>query len=138
MQQRAQKLNEHSTALWGKMNAAQMLMHCTKPMLVATGELKTSTGLMGLLMGGYFKKKFLNGGSFGKNLPTLPAFKTDAVEVSLAEAQSLYQQAIQRFVAAEKQGLLSKKHPFFGKMSAADWGTLLYMHTNHHLNQFGV
>lgn len=29
-------------------------------------------------------------------------------------------------------------HPFFGKMSAREWGLIGYKHTDHHLRQFGV
>lgn len=30
------------------------------------------------------------------------------------------------------------EHPFFGRLSRRDWGTLGYRHTDHHLRQFGV
>ena len=29
-------------------------------------------------------------------------------------------------------------HPFFGKMSKAEWGILFYKHLNHHLDQFSA
>ena len=29
-------------------------------------------------------------------------------------------------------------HPFFGKMSAKEWGLIAHKHTDHHLRQFGV
>ena len=29
-------------------------------------------------------------------------------------------------------------HPFFGKMSAKDWGLIAHKHMDHHLRQFGV
>ena len=32
---RIEKLNENSTANWGKMNVGQMLKHCQKPMEIA-------------------------------------------------------------------------------------------------------
>jgi hypothetical protein len=29
-------------------------------------------------------------------------------------------------------------HPFFGKMSAKEWGLIAHKHMDHHLRQFGV
>lgn len=29
-------------------------------------------------------------------------------------------------------------HPYFGKLSSAEWGRLHYRHANHHLRQFGA
>jgi hypothetical protein len=33
---------------------------------------------------------------------------------------------------------LAPSHPAFGKLSAKQWGVLIYRHMDHHLRQFGV
>jgi hypothetical protein len=32
----------------------------------------------------------------------------------------------------------SQAHPMFGELNQKQWGKLIYIHLNHHLNQFGV
>ena len=56
---RINQLNNNSTAVWGKMDAAQMLAHCQVPLKVAFGEVKLKRGLIGILFGGLAKRKMV-------------------------------------------------------------------------------
>ena len=56
---RIQKLNAASKPLWGKMDAAQMCLHCTKAIQVPLGELHPKPNLFSKLFGGWIKKQIL-------------------------------------------------------------------------------
>src|SRR5882757_5216727 len=73
--QRINKLSATTKPQWGKMNAAQVMAHCTAPLRMAHGEIKGKRGLISFLFGKSAKKKFTNPAVvFGKNLPTDPKF----------------------------------------------------------------
>ncbi len=71
---RVERLTPESRALWGKMNAAQMLAHSRQPLRVATGELALKRDLIGILFGKLAKKKLAGPKPFDRGLPTAPAF----------------------------------------------------------------
>ena len=72
--ERINKLTPESKALWGKMNAAQMLSHCHGPIDVAFGDLDLKANFFMQLLGKMFKNKILSTPEFKKNSPTAPAF----------------------------------------------------------------
>jgi hypothetical protein len=41
-------------------------------------------------------------------------------------------------VGGEGTGFGGRRHPVFGRMSDAEWRRWAYLHTDHHLRQFGV
>jgi len=59
--------------------------------------------------------------------------RPERFEADLAAAETL----LRRF-AAEAGRLHLRPHPFFGAMSEADWLRWGYLHTDHHLRQFGA
>jgi hypothetical protein len=136
--ERIGRLHAGSAALWGKMNVAQMLAHSQKPLEVSLGQLNLPVSIFGKLAGGYFKKKFASGKPFSKNLPTVPQFRTHQLATGFDEARQQFLGKMDAFAQAAASNQLSTRHPFFGKLSPDDWGTLLYAHTDHHLKQFGV
>ena len=54
---RIYKLKAATKQLWGKMNVAQMLAHSQTTLLVALGEKKLKSGLLGFLFGKIAKKQ---------------------------------------------------------------------------------
>lgn len=135
--QRIDSLSAAHKAMWGKMNAAQMLLHCQKPMDVGTGQLKLSRGILGMLFGKMAKRGFLKDKGFKQNLPTHPKFRISDTPDFEAEKKA-FADKVRLFGDRGPSVLATKKHPFFGEMSHDEWGQLLYLHTNHHLSQFGV
>ena len=135
LKERFEKLNANITSEWGKMNAAQMLAHCTATLQMPVGDIvvkKTPLSLIGWMFRGVFR----NEKPFGKNSPTAPEFQMKDHRDFEVEKQ--------RFLAAFEK--LTKgpdavkcfQHPFFGKMTCEDWGRLMYKHMDHHFRQFGV
>jgi len=135
--ERLEKLNVDSQPLWGKMNAAQMLVHCQKPIEVLTGKLILKGGLLGFLFGKMAKNNFLKARGFSKNSPTHPLFKITNSPDFEKEKQVLTAQVTTLGDLGSKS-IATNKHPFFGNMTDEEWGSLMYVHLDHHLKQFGL
>lgn len=138
LQNRLQQITADSLPIWGKMNAAQMFVHCQKPFEVAEKKLVLKRNLISYLFGGMMKKKLLiKGEPFAQNLPTAKSFLvTDAVEFDL-EKNCLLKKIIE-YGEKGPQIINMKTHPFFGNLSPEQWGILFYKHLDHHLKQFSV
>ena len=134
---RIEILTPNSRPLWGKMNVAQMLLHCQKPLDIAEGKLLMKRGLIGWLFGKSAKNDFLTRSEFKKNLPTAKLFKVSGEADFNKEKEVLITQVI-RFREEGPSVIKNMEHPFFGKMNIYEWGILEYKHLDHHLRQFGV
>ncbi|MCC7029420.1 MAG: DUF1569 domain-containing protein [Chitinophagaceae bacterium] len=134
--QRIGSLQNTDTPLWGKMNAAQMLAHCVRPLALAMGEAQAKpAGFLMALLGKLVKKTVLSEKPFKQNLPTDPTFVTTADTFEFSAAQQQLTNTVRRFV--EKQDIVADfKHPFFGKLTKEEWGKSQYKHLDHHLSQF--
>ncbi len=135
---RIEKLTPESKPLWGTMNVAQMLAHAARAAQMPTGDITPKrAGFPINIIGSLLKSKILNSPTFRKNSPTAPEIKiTDPRE---------FQKEKENFIASVKKLVdngesiaKATHHPFFGKMSAQEWGRINYIHANHHLTQFGV
>jgi hypothetical protein len=131
------QINENSPALWGKMNATQMLMHCQQPMQVSLGELRLKRGLMGFWFGKTTMKRLLSSRPFPKNLPTDPNFII-TMDGDFTTEKSKLEALITQFQKADPEGMSKHEHPFFGKMQPEEWDRLNWRHLDHHLKQFGA
>ncbi len=133
--QRIDALTPESEAQWGKMNVAQMIAHCRKPLHVALGKLELKRGLIGFVFGRMAKRKFIDSDQpFNQNSPTDPKFRVADAREFENERAGLADE-VRAFVAA---GPPSKTHPFFGPMDGTAWDRLMWKHLDHHLRQFGV
>ena len=134
---RMSHLKPDKQPLWGKMHAAQMLAHCKGPIQVALGEKQLKRTWFGVLFGWLAKQQLLADAPFKKNLPTDKAYLVSDNRDFIKELQEL-EHLIERFTNADQQAIANKPHPFFGKMTAEEWGILNWKHLDHHLQQFGV
>lgn len=135
---RINNLNEKSQPNWGKMDVAQMLLHCQKPLEVANGnlQLNTKVGFAKKMLLKLFKNSMYNDKPWQKNLGTVREFKiTDAQEFTSQKDKLVS-------VVNEFSQLKNKtnwpSHPFFGDFNTDQWGKMQYKHLDHHLTQFGV
>jgi hypothetical protein len=134
---RMDKLNAASPALWGRMSVSQMLAHCQVPLKVQYEELHLKRNLMGYIFGAYAKRKIMSDAAFGKNLPTFKQAKIKHEREFVLEKNRLTNY-IKRMADQGPEAVTNKPHPFFGKLTTAEWDKLQYKHLDHHLNQFGV
>lgn len=122
---------------WGRMEPAQMLRHCAIAMEDVMGARPVKQAFLGKLLTPLIRRQIFGDRPFRRNAPTDPIYVvSDAqdFEAERARLATLIDRAIQRG-AAKAEGMI---HPFFGRLSGAEWGRLVYKHLDHHLRQFGV
>lgn len=135
--ERIQKIHADLKPLWGKMNSAQMLAHCTIATEYACGDHPARQIFLGRIFGTPFKANFYNEKPFGRNLPTSPKFiVADSRDVE-AEKKKLIS-TLERFATNGPQGVTRYPHQWYGPLTPEQWGIGMYKHLHHHLQQFGV
>ena len=133
--ERIDLLTPESPALWGRMNARQMISHLVDALRMSTGELVIEERKLPIRFTP-LKQLIIFGPPFAKNLPTAPgliARQPDDWDAECAELRLM----MDKF-AAQKPGTKLPRHPAFGQLSRRAWGVLGYKHIDHHLKQFGA
>lgn len=135
--ERVQATKAEDRGLWGVMNAPEMLCHLRGAFRVAMGELPSA------LVDGPMPREVLKSKAlwepvpWRKNFYTVPVLKrgTPAMQVGIFEADRADVLAeLERFCLPEQ---VRVDHSLFGQMSYVDWMRWGYLHTDHHLRQFG-
>jgi len=134
---RMAQLRPDSERLWGKMNPAQMLAHCSAAIGMAV-ETRPPRILIGRLLGPLAKKSLIvNGEPMRRNSMTERSVLVTDERDFAVERQRL-RESIDRF-AAGGPGICTKHpHFFFGPLTPVEWAVLMHQHLDHHLRQFGV
>lgn len=137
IKQRLNLVQPTSPRQWGKMDAAQMLAHCTAALEVAAGHKFPPRMFIGRILGPFIKSVFLNDKPLKKNTPTDKSFLVIDQRNFVKEKERLMDLVTQFSVGGEAN---CTKHPhsFFGKLTPAEWGIGMYKHLDHHLRQFGA
>lgn len=135
---RISKLNPDSKAVWGTMNAGQMLAHCnvTYDMDFKNDHPK-ATGFKKFLLTLFLKNVVVGEKPYKKNGRTAPQFLITDERVFENEKTKLvnYIMKVQELGASHYEGKLSNS---FGELKSTEWNNMFYKHLNHHLEQFGV
>jgi hypothetical protein len=138
VKERIARVRPNSVRQWGKMTPAQMLAHCATGMQMATGEIRPKRVFIGRILGGVVKRSMLGREApMQRNSPTAPELRV-VDERDLAVESRRLGEMIDRFAAAGPAGCTTHPHPFFGRMTPAEWAKLTYMHLDHHLRQFSA
>ena len=138
LKERIARLRPDSQRLWGKMDPAQALAHCSVTMEWATGQLRPPRMFVGRLLGGFVKRRVLSEREpMRRNAPTSKDLVV-AGDRDLATEQERLCGLIDRFSSAGPQGCTTHPHAFFGPLTPDEWAGLMYKHLDHHLRQFGV
>ena len=134
---RINKLQPDSQRLWGKMDVAQMLAHCSAAMEVAVGNKFPPRIFIGRILAPFFKKAFFGPQPFKKNSPTDKSFLViDRRNFEKEKARLL--SLLHQFHAGGEEKVTRHPHSFFGKLTPKQWSIGMYKHMDHHLKQFGV
>lgn len=134
---RLEALRSDASRQWGKMDPAQMLAHCAVAIELPLENPNRKQVLIGRLFAPLVRAKYLGDAPFPKSSPTDPAFvESDPRNFAGEKARLL--SALARFVERGPEAANGTVHTFFGRMSGAEWGRLIYKHLDHHLRQFGV
>ena len=138
VKERIAQLRPDSERLWGKMNPAQALAHCSAAIEMAVGEICPPRILIGRLLGGLAKKSLIvNGTPMRRNSMTAKSVMVTDERDFVVERQRL-RELIDRFVAGGPGVCTKHPHFFFGPLTPVEWATLMYQHLDHHLRQFQV
>ena len=135
IKQRIEQVNAHQTPKWGKMNAAQMMHHCQKPIEIALQKttVKKPNIFMRLLIKS-FKSTLYNDKPWKQNLPTAKEFIVNEQKDFDKEKNSLVLLIDELKAKGEQHNW--PKHPIFGTFTSQQWGQMQYKHLDHHLKQF--
>jgi hypothetical protein len=138
LKQRMSRLRPDTAPLWGKMNPAQAMAHCSIGMELACGDRRPPRMFIGRLIGRAIKSKaFQESEPMRRNSPTIPGFQVSDRRDLAAECDKLCRM-IDRFAAAGPTGCTTHPHSFFGSLTPDEWSMWMYKHIDHHLQQFGV
>ena len=133
---RLAQLKPDSERVWGKMNAAQALAHCSAAMEMAMGAKKPPRIFIGRLLGRFAKKSMI-----AKEKPMPRNVGTDkslvvSDERDFAVERQRLSEFIDRFAAGGPGACTRHPHFFFGPLTPEEWAALMYQHLDHHLRQF--
>jgi len=137
IRQRLGVLQANSPRQWGKMNAAQMVTHCSRALETGTGDRPMKQAFLGKIITPFIRSSILGAKPFGRNAPTDPTFVVADEREFTVERQRLLD-LIDRLVERGTTAAATQTHAFFGKLTGEEWGELMYKHIDHHLQQFGV
>jgi len=138
VKERMAQLGPDSGRLWGKMNPAQALAHCSAAMEMAMGERFPPRILIGRLLGRLAKKSMIvNETPMRRNSASDKSLVVRDERDLVVERQRLHE-LIDRFAAGEPAGCTKHPHFFFGPLTPVEWAALMYQHLDHHLRQFRV
>jgi hypothetical protein len=138
VKERLARLQPESERLWGKMNAAQALAHCSAGLEWAVGDRVAPRMFLGRIVGRFVKPKVLGDDEpMRRNSPTAKDLLVQDERDLRTERERLCR-LIDRFIAGGTEGCTTHPHSFFGRLTPEEWATLTYKHLDHHLRQFGV
>lgn len=131
---RLQRLRPDAAGRWGRMSAPKMVVHLDDACRLASGELQLPRMFVPLRP--LVKWVALYVLPFPRSAPTsrgLLERRPASWDADLARLRD-------RIAAVREPGPDDTlgEHPLFGRMTARDWGVLLYKHCDHHFRQFGI
>ena len=134
---RVDKLQPTTQHLWGKMDVAQMLAHCSTTLDMASGRLVLPRLWIGRILGPFVRPIFTNDKPLSRNSPTDKKLVVSDSRDFSREQEQLKLRIRELHQGGEAQ-CTKHPHPFFGALTPQEWGTGMYKHLDHHLRQFGV
>jgi hypothetical protein len=138
--ERLSSLRPNDAALWGRMTAPQMIRHLVCSCEVASGERSVAPvkGLPQPIMKWIALRSNLR---WPKNVKSTPELAQIIEQDTLGSDEPLFHEgvatAIARLDLIAEGRQWAPSHPFFGSMTPQDWMRWAYLHTDHHLRQFG-
>lgn len=134
---RIDTLTPATERLWGKMDVAQMMAHCSGALDMASGRLILPRLFIGRLLGPIVKPIYTNEKPFSRSSPTDPKLVVSDKRDFLQERDQLKLKVRQFHEGGEAQ-CTRHPHPFFGDFTPQAWSRGMYKHLDHHLRQFGA
>jgi hypothetical protein len=134
---RIDKLQPTTQHLWGKMDVAQMMAHCSATLDMASGRTILPRLFIGRILGPFVRPVFTNDKPFSRNSPTDKKFLI-ADQRDFAKEREQLKVRVRQFHEGGEAKCTTHPHSFFGPLTPKEWATGMYKHLDHHLQQFGV
>ena len=134
---RIDQLQPLSQRLWGKMDVAQMLAHCSAALEMASGKFVAKRVLLGRIIGPRVRHVLVEDKPFSRNSPSSKELKVAEQREFAGEKERLVR-CVREFHEGGESGCTTHPHPFFGPITPLEWSTGMCKHLDHHLKQFGV
>ena len=137
---RFDQLKPESPALWGKMNAGQMLRHLLDSFALAMGERTASE------KSSWAERKILKHialrllTQWPRNVKTRPEMDQELQGTPPGDFHHDREElkAVMLLFANPQRNFRFGRHPVFMELSEWEWMRWGWMHANHHLKQFGL
>lgn len=129
-------INADSHALWGKFSPQGMLAHLAHSARMALGDLHVPLIPRPTFVRKIIKYLLFYVVPFPKGAPTARELLTKD-DTPLEPLRDEVIALMRRIVNGPRTGI-GPAHPLFGPLSYEDWARLAWLHTDHHLRQFGV
>lgn len=134
---RIDSITDETPALWGKMNASQMIKHCCIGLEYALGDRRGKQSAASKLFSRFAKKKLLSDEPFAQNLPTSPFLIVETTPKNIAIEQDRLKMLVHRF-SQGPSAVKGNPNLFYGMLTPQEWDAAMYKHLDHHLRQFGA
>ena len=120
---------------WGAMSPTETARHLRGAFEMATGE-RAMKSISGPMPKSLMKAVALwMPMHWPRSLPTVPElFKTEVLRGGFGEEKRAMMAAYERFLGMREK---HTEHPMLGAMGPGEWMRWGYLHTDHHLRQFG-
>ena len=129
--ERIKKIDEHTTAQWGKMNVYQVLKHCAKSDELYLGKTQFKQAFIGKLFGKMALNNVMKDEKpLAHSTPTLPHLKNLENTGDIETDKNRWIAILQEYGHYSESGIV---HPFFGHMTKEQVGQMAYKHADHHL-----
>jgi hypothetical protein len=131
-------LTPNSQRLWGVMSVEGMMCHLADSYQVASGE-RAATPVPTPMPRLMKAVALWTPMPWPKNLPTLKEVEQGyggSTPRCFEDARVRLLRMVARFCSTTT--LAEARHPFFGRMTQADWMRWGYLHADHHLRQFSA
>jgi hypothetical protein len=136
--ERVQRVGPDAPRLWGKMNAHQMICHLGDAFRGATGPVEFQPRAFGLERPVKWLALYVPA-PWPRGYPTMR-------EINQVRGggtpPAVFEQDRERLVALMASftpaAVCGRRHPLWGRLSEWEWGRWGYLHTDHHLRQFGA
>lgn len=135
---RIKVLEENLAPLWGKMNAYQMIRHCSlfDEWVLGRNDPVYKQGSLGRLFGKRVLKGMLkDDGPLKRNMPTTSDLKIKERTGDIELERTKWISSIESYANYSNPNFI---HDFFGEMTVEQIGYFVYKHTDHHLRQFSA
>lgn len=138
---RIRYVGPQSPRKWGRMSAHQMICHLNDSFRAAMGERDVSPA-SGLLQRTFIRAVALHVPlRWPPGIATRPEIDQESggtAPTEFAADVSDLEALINRFTAMVHAGAQLRPHPIFGRLTSREWLRWGYLHTDHHLRQFGA